>query len=54
MHATIFKMDNQQEPTVQHRELRSMLCGSVDGRGLGEMDTCICIAEYVCCSPALS
>ena len=38
----IFKMDNQQGPTVQHRELCSMSCGSLDGRGVwGRMDTCI-------------
>ena len=30
----IFKMDNQQRPTVKHRELCSMLCGSQDGRGV--------------------
>ena len=29
----IFKMDNQQGPTVQHRELCSMLCDGLDGRG---------------------
>ena len=35
-HTAIFKMDNQQGPTVQHRELCSMLCGSWDGgRELG-------------------
>ena len=28
------KMDNQQGPTVQHREFCSMLCGSLDGRGV--------------------
>ena len=33
VHAAMFKMDNQQGPTVQHRELCSMLCGSLDGRG---------------------
>ena len=27
-------MDNQQEPTVEHMELCSMLSGSVDGRGV--------------------
>ena len=33
----IFTMDNQQGPTVQHRELCSMLHGSLGGRGvLGE------------------
>ena len=47
----IFKMDNQQGPTVQHRKLFSMLCGSLDGSGVWErMDTCICIAESLCCS----
>ena len=44
-------MDNQQGPTVQPRELCSMLCGSLDGRGLwGRMDTCICVAESLPCS----
>ena len=29
-----------------------MLCGSLDGRGVWErMDTCICMAESLCCSP---
>ena len=32
-------MDNE-GPTVQHRELCLMLCGSLDGRGAwGRMDT---------------
>ena len=50
----IFKMDNQQRPTVEHGELCSMLCGSLDGREVwGRMDTCICIcmAESLCSSP---
>ena len=47
-----FKMDNQQGLTVKHRELRSMLCGSLDGRGVwGRMDTCICMAESLRSSP---
>ena len=29
-------MDDQQVPTVQHRELCSMLCGNLDGRGVWE------------------
>ena len=33
-HAAILKMDNQQGPNVQHRELCSVLCGSLDGRGV--------------------
>ena len=45
-YTAILKMDNEQVPTVQHRELSSMLCGSLDGRGVwGRMDTCICMAE---------
>ena len=28
----LFEMDNQQEPTVQHKELYSMFCGCLDGR----------------------
>ena len=39
---TVFKMDNQQEPIVQHRKLCSMFCGSLDGRGIwGRIDRCI-------------
>ena len=45
-------MDNQQGPAVQHRELCSMLCGSLDGRELwGRMDTCIWMAESLHCLP---
>ena len=48
----IFKTENAQGPTVQHRELSSMLCGSLDGRGVwGRMDTCICMAELLSCPP---
>ena len=29
-----------------------MLCGSLDGRGFGgRMDTCVCMAESLYCSP---
>ena len=43
VYTAIFKMDNQQGPTVLHRELRSVLAGSLDGRGVsGRMGTCIC------------
>ena len=29
-----------------------MLCGSLDGRAIGErMDTCVCMAESFCCPP---
>ena len=33
-HTATFKMDNQQAPTVEHRELCSMLHDSLDGRGV--------------------
>ena len=35
MHSAVFKMDNQQGPTVEHRELCPMSRGSLDGTGLG-------------------
>ena len=43
------KMDNQQEPSVQHMQLCSMVCGSLDGRRVwGKMDTCIPMAVRPC------
>ena len=52
VHTLILKMDNQQGPTVQHRELCSMLCSHLDGRGVwGRMDTCVCMAESLHCPP---
>jgi len=51
-HTAVFKMDNQQRPTVEHMELCSMLCGSLDGRGVwGRMDTWIRMAESLHYSP---
>ena len=50
VHTATFKMGNQQGSTVQPRELHSVLCGSLDGRGVwGRMDTCICMAESIYC-----
>ena len=44
-------MDNHQGPAIQPMELCSMLRGSLDERGIwGRMDTCICMAESLCCS----
>ena len=52
VHVAIFKMDNQQGPAVQHRELCSVLCSSLDSKGVwGRMDTCICTAESLYCPP---
>ena len=51
-HAAVFKMDNQQGPPVQHVELHSVLCASLDGRGAWRtVGTCICKAESLRCSP---
>ena len=32
VHTAVFKMDNQQGPPIQPRELCSMLCGNLHGR----------------------
>ena len=51
VHTAIFKMDNQRGPTLQHVELCSMLCGSLDGSGVwGRMDICICMAKSLHCA----
>ena len=51
IHTAVFKMHNQQGPTVQHMELYSMLCASLDGSGVWErIETCICTAKSFCCS----
>ena len=45
-------MDNRHRPTIQHMELSSMLCYSLNGRGVwGRMDTCISMTESLLCSP---
>ena len=52
-------MDKQQGPTVQHRELCSTLCGSLDGRGVwGRMcvhakplQSCLTLCDPMDCSP---
>ena len=56
VHTAIFKMGDQQGPSVWHRGLCSTLYGSLDGRGVwGRMDTyiyvCVCLAESIHCSP---
>ena len=52
VHSTVFKMDGQQGPTVQHRELCSVLCGSLHERGVwGREDTCIWMAGSLCWAP---
>ena len=47
-------MDNQQDPPVELRKPCSVLCGSLDGRGvLRRMDTCICNGESLCYKPEI-
>ena len=48
----MFRVDNQWEPIGWHMELCSMSHGSLYGKGVwGRMDTCICMAESLHCSP---
>ena len=43
VHSAILKMDNQQGPIVYHKELCSMLCGSLDGKSFKENGyRCMC------------
>ena len=52
VHTAVFKTDNQWRPTVQHRELCSILCDSLDERRVwGRIDTCICMAKSLHYSP---
>ena len=44
-------MDSQQGPTVQHMELAQCYLAAWMGREFGRIDTCICIAEFLPCSP---
>ena len=45
-------MDKQKVPIVLHMEPCLMLYGSLNGNGDWErMDTCICMAGSLCCSP---
>ena len=51
IHTTIFKTDNQQGPTIQHRELCSLFCNNLNGKRIWKRtDTCICITESLCCT----
>ena len=51
VHTALLEMDDEQGPTVKHSECCSMLCGSLDARGVwGRMDTCPCMTESLHCS----
>ena len=46
------KWVNNKDLTTEHRELCSLWCGSLDGRGVwGRMGTWICMAESLHCPP---
>ena len=49
VHTAVFKMDNQQGPTVQ--PWNSAQCYVPAWAVWGRMDTCICMTESLCCSP---
>ena len=53
IHSAIFKMDNQQGPTISiWNSDYVVLCVSLDGRGFWRrMDTCVCMAGSLCYSP---
>ena len=45
-------MDDQQGPTVEHRELYSAFYNYLTGRRIWErIDTCTCKTESFCCTP---
>ena len=39
----LFKLDDQQGPVAVHRELCSVLCGGLEGRGVGGEWTHVCV-----------
>ena len=52
IHPTISKIDNHQGPTVQHRELYSILYSNLYGKRIWKkVDTCVCTADPLCCTP---
>ena len=51
IHTSIFKIDNQQRPTVQHRERCSIFCNNLNQKRIWKrIDTCIHITESLCCT----
>ena len=47
-HTTIYKIDNQQGPTVKHRELYSISCNNPSWKRILKR---IYITESLCCTP---
>ena len=47
IYTALFKMGSQQGSTIQHRELCSVFCGSLDGRGVwGKMNGCVWLSPF--------
>lgn len=47
-HTTIYKLDNQQGPTVQHRGLFSIFCNNLWGKKIWKKEY---MPESLCCTP---
>ena len=51
MHAEVYGMVGQQEPTVQHRELYPVFFNDLCGKRIsGIMDVYTCMTESLCCA----
>ena len=50
VHTAIFKIDNRQGPTVQHRESTQYFVITYKGKE-SEKNMYICITESLCCTP---
>ena len=54
VHTAVFNMDNQQGPTVWHRELFSVLCDGLYRERIfkkKKVDICVCTTDSFCCTP---
>ena len=51
IHIAIFKMDNQQGPTVQHKNSAQCYVPAWMGEDFGDYGFGICMAGSLCCSP---
>ena len=55
VHTAVLKMVSQHGSAIQHMQLCSVFCGSLDRREVwGRTDTCICMAEPFCCASETS
>ena len=47
----MYKVDNEREPTVYHKELYLMDSGDLHGTEIQKgRDMCICVADSLCCT----